>query len=104
MFILGLVVGLRDSYVIQSNQESGFGRYDVMFIPKNKQLSGILLEFKVAEVPEDLVNKAQEALDQIKDKQYMEVLHQHEVKSVLAIGMAFCGKKMELVHTNKIKI
>ncbi|MDJ1258080.1 MAG: ATP-binding protein, partial [Candidatus Midichloria sp.] len=96
MFILGLVVGLRDSDIIQSNQESGFGRYDVMFIPKNKQLSGILLEFKVAEVPEDLANKAQEALDQIKDKQYMEALFQHEVKSVLAIGMAFCGKKMEL--------
>ncbi|MDJ1305864.1 MAG: PD-(D/E)XK nuclease domain-containing protein [Candidatus Midichloria sp.] len=70
MFILGLVVGLRDSYIIQSNQESGFGRYGVMFIPKNKQLSGILLEFKVAEVPKDLANKAQEALDQIKDKQY----------------------------------
>lgn len=61
-----------------------FGRYDVMFIPKNKQLSGILLEFKIAEVLEDLVNKAQEALDQIKDKQYMEVLRQHEVESVLA--------------------
>ncbi|MDJ1305790.1 MAG: PD-(D/E)XK nuclease domain-containing protein [Candidatus Midichloria sp.] len=45
----------------QSNQESGFGRYDVMFIPKNKHASGILLAFKVAEVLEDLINKAQEA-------------------------------------------
>ncbi|CAK6537067.1 MAG: PD-(D/E)XK nuclease domain-containing protein [Candidatus Midichloria mitochondrii] len=72
MLILGLVVGLRDSYIIQFNQESGFGRYDVMFIPKNKRHDGILLEFKVAEVPEDLVNKAQEALNQIKDKQYIE--------------------------------
>ncbi|MFV9951457.1 MAG: AAA family ATPase, partial [Candidatus Midichloria sp.] len=45
-----------------------------------KQLNGILLEFKVAEVPEDLANKAQEALNQIKDKQYMEALSQHKVK------------------------
>jgi hypothetical protein len=37
IFVLGLVAGLRDKYIISSNKESGIGRYDVLFIPKDKQ-------------------------------------------------------------------
>ncbi len=33
-FVLGMVVDLSDRYVITSNRESGFGRYDVMLKPK----------------------------------------------------------------------
>lgn len=97
-FILGLVVGLRGYYHISSNQESGLGRSDVIFIPKDNQSGGILLEFKTSPTPELLLNKAQEALDQIKDKQYIEKFKQHNVHSVLAIGLAFCGKHVELMH------
>jgi hypothetical protein len=87
---------MRDSYVITSNHEGGYGRFDVMLLPKNKQNQGILLEFKTSETVDGLVPKAQEALDQIKDKKYFSVFKQHEVRNVLAIGLAFCGKKVEL--------
>jgi hypothetical protein len=100
VFVLGLVVGLRDEYIIRSNQESGLGRFDVVLIPKNRQRNGILLEFKVANTEESLVNKAEEALVQIKDKQYLQNFKQHDIKSVLAIGMAFCGKQLEMAHEN----
>jgi hypothetical protein len=61
---------------------------------------GILLEFKTSENLELLRDKAEEALSQIKDKQYIEEFKQHKIRSVLAIGLAFCGKKMELAYEN----
>jgi hypothetical protein len=97
VFILGLIVGLRDHYIIQSNHEAGLGRSDVMMIPKNKEMQGIILEFKTSDVSE-LFSKAEEALQQIKDKKYVESFHQHNINSVLLIGLSFCGKQMELVH------
>ncbi len=100
VFILGLVVGLREHYHIHSNKESGFGRFDVIFIPKDKNRNGILLEFKTGTSVELLLNKAKEALEQVKDKKYIEIFKQHNVSSVLAIGLAFFGKAMELVHEN----
>lgn len=100
IFILGLVVGLRDHYYIHSNRESGLGRFDVMFIPKNKKDRGILLEFKKSDTLELLLNKAQEALDQIKDKRYIETFKQHNIDSVLAIGLAFSGKDVGLIYEN----
>ena len=96
--ILGLVVGLRDRYNIHSNKESGLGRFDVICIPKDKEERAILLEFKVSDAAELLIEKAKEALLQIKEKQYIELLKQEEIKSVLAIGLAFYGKQMELIY------
>ncbi len=100
MFLVGLVMGFKDDYIIQSNRESGLGRVDVMFIPKDKKRRGILLEFKTSATIELLLEKAQEALKQIKDRKYKETFKQHNISSVLAIGLAFCGKQMELVHEN----
>ncbi len=98
VFILGLVIGLRDHYNIHSNQESGLGRFDVIFIPKDKKRKGILLEFKTSTAIELLLEKAQEALNQIKDRKYIEIFKQHNINSVLVIGLAFYGKQLELVH------
>lgn len=97
VFILGLVVGLRDRYYIRSNQESGLGRFDVIFIPKDKQEKGILLEFKTSPSSDLLLTKAHEALEQIKNRQYIETFKQYNISSVLAIGLAFYGKQLELV-------
>ncbi|PWU07186.1 MAG: AAA family ATPase [Verrucomicrobia bacterium] len=98
IFVLGLVVGLRDRYYIHSNKETGLGRCDVLFVPKNKKDRGILLEFKTSKTVELLLDKAQEALEQIKNNRYIETLKQHNIDSVLAIGLAFWSKEVELVH------
>lgn len=76
------------------------GRFDVVFIPKDKSKNGILLEFKTSDTPDFLLPKAQEALEQIRDRKYLETFKQHNVHSVLAIGLAFCGKQMDLVYEN----
>ncbi|RZI45430.1 AAA family ATPase, partial [Rickettsiales endosymbiont of Peranema trichophorum] len=100
VFILGLVVGLRGEYDIQSNKETGLGRCDVALIPKDITRAGILLEFKISDNLETLHEKAEEALKQIKERQYIEMCKQKGVKEVLAIGLAFCGKHMELVYSH----
>lgn len=100
VFMLGLVVGLKQDYIIQANRESGRGRLDVIFIPRNKNLKGIVLEFKTCEEPELMQARAVEALQQIKDKQYIQSLKQDGVRNVLIVGMAFCGKQVELAHEN----
>ena len=72
-FLLGLIVDLQGRYVISSNRESGFGRYDVMLEPKDPNVDdAIILEFKIHD-PEDeqmLKETVQSALDQIEKKQY----------------------------------
>ena len=46
-FVLGMLVGLKDSYYVNSNRESGYGRYDIMLEPKDKKGNSFIMEFKV---------------------------------------------------------
>jgi 4'-phosphopantetheinyl transferase EntD len=59
-----------------------------------------LLEFKISPTPQTLKDKAFEALEQIKKKHYLQELKQHRLQKVLAIGLAFCGKEMDLAYEN----
>jgi Predicted AAA-ATPase/PD-(D/E)XK nuclease superfamily len=96
-FVLGLMSSLQDTYTIKSNRESGYGRYDVMLIPNDKAKLGIILEFKTAEADEDLAMVAQQALQQVKDKQYEAELKQVGVQSILKLGLAFKGKDVAVI-------
>lgn len=95
--ILGLVLGLRDNYVIKSNNESGYGRYDVMLMPRDKDNKGIIIELKVTTKESDLTRAAKEALNQIEDRKYITTFKEEKVNNVLFIGIAFCGKKLKLM-------
>lgn len=66
-FVLGLIADQTDIYEIRSNRESGFGRYDVMMIPKikeTKKYPAIIMEFKVRNIKreESLEDTVQTAL------------------------------------------
>ena len=96
-FVLGLMVELNDRYMITSNRESGFGRYDVMLEPKHED-DGIILEFKVQD-PEDekeLSDTVKAALEQIEKKKYETILMEKGVprEKVRKYGFAFCGKNV----------
>mgnify|MGYP002893852020 FL=1 len=70
-FVLGLMAEQAENYVLKSNRESGFGRYDVMMIPKKENLPAVILEFKVRRAKEkDLEETVQMALQQIEEKNY----------------------------------
>ena len=98
-FVLGLIVDLQGRYVISSNRESGFGRYDVMLEPKDPNVDdAIILEFKIHD-PEDeqmLKETVQSALDQIEKKQYAAQLTARGIpkEHIRSYGFAFEGKKV----------
>ena len=72
-FVLGLMVEQSENYEIRSNRESGFGRYDIMMIPKKNNLPAIVIEFKVHNPRKEktLEDTAQTALKQIEEKNYV---------------------------------
>ncbi len=102
-FVLGLMVELADQYVITSNRESGFGRYDVMLEPKTDK-DGIILEFKVQEEDEkELSDTVLEVLRQIEEKNYQSSLIAKGVpeERIRKYGFAFCGKKVLIGSASK---
>lgn len=103
-FVLGLIVDLAGKYHITSNRESGFGRYDVVMEPLQKQFDAIVMEFKVQNPAkeESLQHTVQNALLQIEEKNYdTELLARGIPKpKIRHYGFAFCGKKV-LIGTDK---
>jgi hypothetical protein len=99
-FVLGLLIGLKDRYEVKSNRESGYGRYDVMLIPKNAKDLGIVMEFKKLDPSgkANLEETALSALKQIEEKNYAQELLDRDSKKILLIGFAFERKKVLIRH------
>ena len=97
-FVLGLMAEQMENYTLKSNRESGFGRYDVMLIPKKENLPAIIMEFKSKSRmhTETLEEALQKALQQIEEKNYdAELLALGIPKDhIRHYGFAFEGKKV----------
>ena len=100
-FVLGLMVDQSENYIITSNRESGFGRYDIMLEPKDKQTQkypGIVIEFKVINPRKEnsLEETVEAALKQIEEKNYDAELINRGVKeeNIHHYGFAFKSKEV----------
>ena len=94
--MLGMLAALVPAFEVLSNRESGYGRFDIAILPKEKETAGALLEFKVAEKEEVLPERAQEALAQIEENAYLTEFENRGVSEVWQYGIAFCGKKCHI--------
>lgn len=96
-FVLGMMAEQSENYVLKSNRESGFGRYDVMMIPKNEKLPAVIMEFKVHRAKEkDLEETVSAAKQQIEEKNYDAELLAMGIprERIRHYGFAFEGKKV----------
>ena len=97
-FVLGLLIELRDRYEVCSNRESGYGRYDVMLVPRFKTDDAIVMEFKVHDPEEEgsLQDTVKAALQQIQEKNYDAELQSRGFSQnrIRHYGFAFEGKKV----------
>jgi hypothetical protein len=96
--ILGLVAGLQEHYVIHSNKESGYGRYDILIFPKpHVGKVALLLELKYSSAEKNLSEYAQQALQQINAKHYQaELAQQDHISELIKMGWAFSGKQVAI--------
>ncbi|QXM05193.1 AAA family ATPase [Crassaminicella indica] len=99
-FVLGMLIALSNEYEVKSNKESGYGRYDVALIPKDKNKLGIIMEFKKVNKrrKETLEIACNNALKQIKEKNYKQELLDRGVRDIIELGIAFEGKEVLVVE------
>lgn len=99
-FVLGLLVELGDQYVLTSNRESGFGRYDVQLEPRKETDDAVLLEFKVRDPGKEksLEETVQNALAQIESRDYASGLREKGIPDgrIRKYGFAFEGKTVRI--------
>ena len=97
-FVLGMLVGLKDTYYVNSNRESGFGRYDIMLEPKDKNGNSFIMEFKVMENMEEktIEDTVENAKKQIEEKRYEENLKERGFTNITKMVYAFNGKEFKM--------
>ena len=100
-FVLGMSVGLKDTYYVNSNRESGMGRYDIMLEPKDKNGNSFIMEFKVyKEDKEDKEKTIEETIEnakkQIEERQYEQNLKERGYKNITKMVYAFKGKEVKM--------
>jgi len=102
--MLGICALMNNQYKVDSNRESGLGRYDIQLKPLNHTLPGIIMELKVAgkSIDEDnydvaLDKMSEMALEQIDEKQYVTSMRQDGITNFLKIGVAFWKKHVKVV-------
>ena len=97
-FVLGLIAELAGEYIITSNRESGFGRYDILLEATDKTKPSYIFEFKVHNPKKEhsMEETVEKALQQIEEKQYEMILIQKGIvkEKIHKYGFAFEGKEV----------
>ena len=97
-FVLGMLVGLKDSYYVNSNRESGMGRYDIMLEPQDKNGNSFIIEFKVADDMEEstIEEVIENAKKQIEERDYESNLRERGFTNITKMVFAFKGKESKM--------
>ena len=101
-FVLGMLISLSNTHEVKSNKESGYGRYDVMIIPKDISKVGIIIEFKKINTlsKENIKQGTIKALKQIEDMKYSQELIHGGIKNIIKLAIVFKGKEVKITQGN----
>ena len=93
-FIAGMLVGLGSEYSVKTNRESGYGRYDVLVRPEDKNKQAIIMELKSVNKTrhKDFDKSIEEALKQIEDRGYARELQAEGYGNILKLAIVSNGK------------
>ena len=93
-------MSLAEEYEVKSNKESGYGRYDVMLIPKDTSKLGIIIEFKRIKntAPKTIDAGTKEALEQIENNKYESELRKRNISNILKLAIVFKGKEVKVTE------
>jgi hypothetical protein len=89
-----MLVGLGSEYSVKTNRESGYGRYDVLVRPEDKNKQAIIMELKSVNKTrhKDFDKSIEEALKQIEDRGYARELQAEGYGNILKLAIVSNGK------------
>lgn len=93
-FMLGMLLSLSPAYEVNSNKESGFGRYDICLIPKDSTKRAIIMELKKIGMHETKDTALKNALKQIEDKKYETDIRKRGITAITKLAVTFDGKRV----------
>lgn len=96
-FLAGILSGMK-RYIVKSNREGCSGRSDLFIYPVSRRKAAFVVEFKVAKSIKELETKAEEAIQQIKDRNYIRELNDNGYEVVHKYGIAFFGKDCHVLY------
>ncbi|SHF16588.1 PD-(D/E)XK nuclease superfamily protein [Marinitoga hydrogenitolerans DSM 16785] len=95
---LGMSMALKEEYIIKSDREAGYGRADLILIPKDKAKPGIIFEFKKYYKKDgELKESAELGMKQIEEKKYEKEVKSYGIGKVIKVAIAFDEKNVEIV-------
>lgn len=100
MFLLGFFTSMRSDYIVNSNQESGYGRPDIVLRPLNKTKTGYIMELKAVKKGESIEKKLEEAKKQLIETYYEADLEKNGIKDIVKIAIVFEGKRVEFKYVD----
>lgn len=100
-FMLGMTsLFVGKGYYIESNRESGYGRFDLAIFPQQTGQTGVIMEFKVASSVDALPEAAAQAVQQIQDRHYAAAFQNRQITQVWQYGIAFYGKQVKIIESS----
>lgn len=91
-FYHGFLVGLFSGVNVESNKESGSGRFDLTILSRNIRETVVVIECKHSKIMSDLLKDSQYAASQIVDKKYIDGFKAMNYRKVEGYGIAFYKK------------
>ncbi len=94
--VAGLLIWISNTHEVKSNRESGYGRYDIMIIPRDPTRIGYVIEFKTVDKEDNETADAalDVALEQIEERKYETQLKEKGIKNIKKLAIAFSGKQV----------